>query len=509
MDERRRGFDSDRYLEEQSRYILERAARLEGRLYLEFGGKLVFDMHAARCLPGFDHNAKIKLLERIKVDTEIIICINADAIVRKKIRADFGITYDFDILRLIDDLRKRALLVSGVVVTCFKGEPAAIQFMERLRRRQVKVYTHYATEGYPNDIDVIVSEQGFGVNEYIETSRSIVVVTAPGPGSGKMSTCLNQLYHEHARGQKSGYAKFETFPVWNLPLDHPVNIAYEAATADLGDYNVIDPFHLDAHGESAVNYNRDVESFPILRRILEKITGDRSMYSSPTDMGVNRVGFAIVDDAVVREASLREIARRAFNYRCEYAQGLVDLQTVQAAEKIIMRLGIDPDEIHRVVKPARNALERAAARCTCTDDETIVCAAALELADGRIVSGKNSSLMHASSCLILNAVKTLAEIPEELDLLEPSVIESITNMKQTILRGCQPTLDLEEMLITLSVSAATSSLARLGVRQLAKLRGCDVHLTHIPTPGDSAGMRQLGMQLTCDARFAGKNLFEI
>ncbi len=502
------GFDSKKYLEEQSCYILERAAQLDGRLYLEFGGKLVSDMHAARCLPGFDPNVKIKLLERIRNDIEIIICIHADAIVRKKIRADFGITYDFDILRLIDELRRRDLLVSGVVVTRFKGEPAAVQFMDRLKRRDVKVFKHYATDGYPDNIDMIVSDVGFGANEYIETSRPIVVVTAPGPGSGKMATCLNQLYHENALGKKSGYAKFETFPIWNLPLDHPVNIAYESATADLADYNVIDPFHLEAHGEKAVNYNRDVESFPILRRILERITGNKSMYASPTDMGVNRAGFAIVDDTVVREAALREITRRVYNYRCEYAQGLIEQQTVQCIEKIVMRLGIDPDEVHKVVRPAREALDRAVARQCNPAAGDIVCAAALELPDGRIVTGKNSPLMHASSCLILNAVKLLAEIPAELDLLEPSVIESITNMKQTILRGCKPTLDLEEMLIALSVSAATSSLARLGVRQLAQLRGCDVHLTHIPTPGDSAGMRQLGLQLTCDARFAGRNLFD-
>ncbi|MFO7936368.1 MAG: DUF1846 domain-containing protein [Kiritimatiellia bacterium] len=500
------GFDSEKYLEEQSRYILERASQLEGRLYLEFGGKLVFDMHAARCLPGFDPNVKIKLLEKMKDDTEIIICIHSDAIVRKKMRADFGITYDFDILRLIDDLRKRELMVSGVVVTRFNEEPPSVQFMERLKRRGVKVYAHRNVEGYPNDVDRIVCKEGFGVNEHIETSRPVVVVTAPGPGSGKMATCLNQLYHEHVQGRTSGYAKFETFPIWNIPLDHPVNIAYEAATADLADYNVIDPFHLEAHGESAVNYNRDVESFPILKRIIERVTGAESMYASPTDMGVNRAGFAIVDDDVVRRASLREIARRVYSYRCEYAQGLVDKSTVECAEKIVNRLGLDPDTVHTVVKPARQAFEKALEKAS---DEIIVCAAAIELPGGTVVTGKSSQLMHASSCLILNAVKRLADIPQELDLLEPAVIESISDMKQTILKGCkQPTLDLEEMLIALSVSAATSSLARLGVAKLAQLRGCDVHLTHIPTPGDRAGMRQLGIQLTSDPKFAGRNLFE-
>jgi len=499
------GFDSEKYLEEQSRYILERAAQLEGRLYLEFGGKLVFDMHAARCLPGFDPNAKIRLLERMRDETEIIICIHAGDIVRKKMRADFGITYDFDILRLIDDLRRRELLVSGVVVTRFGNEPAAVQFMDRLKRREVKVYTHFATPGYPDDVDMIVSDVGFGANEYIETTRPVVVITAPGPGSGKMATCLNQLYHENARGRKSGYAKFETFPIWNIPLDHPVNIAYEAATADLADYNEIDPFHLAAHGESAVNYNRDVESFPILKRILERVTGAKAMYASPTDMGVNRAGFAIVDDTVVRQAALNEIARRIYNYRCDYAQGLVSEETVKCAERIMLRLGLDPDAVHRVVMPAREAQERAAAK---QGSEAIVCGAALELPDGRIVTGKNSPLMHASSCLILNAIKLLAEIPDELDLLEPAVIESISSMKQTILSGIKITLDLEEMLIALGVSAATSSVARMAMKRLADLRGCDVHLTHIPTPGDSAGMRQLGIQLTCDARFAGRNLFE-
>lgn len=502
---RKIGFDNDKYLEEQSRYILERASKLEGRLYLEFGGKLISDMHAARCLPGYDANAKIKLLEKIKDDTEIIICIHADAIVRKKIRADFGITYDFDILRLIDDLRKRELLVSGVVVTRFNDEPAAVQFIDRLKRRDVKVYTHRSVDGYPNNVDKIVCEEGFGVNQYIETSRPVVVVTAPGPGSGKMATCLNQIYHEHARGGTAGYAKFETFPIWSIPLDHPANIAYEAATADLADYNVIDPFHLDAYGKSAVNYNRDVECFPILKRIIERVTAQESMYKSPTDMGVNRAGFAIIDDKVVRQAALREIARRVYNYRCEYAQGLVSSATVECAEKLISRLGVDPDVVHKVVKPARVAFEKASEKAP---DDAIVCAAAIELPNGVIVTGKSSALMHASSCMILNALKRMADIPDALDLLEPAVIESITNMKQTILRGCQPTLDLEEMLIALSVSAATSSLARLAVERLAQLRGCDVHLTHIPTPGDSVGMRQLGIQLTCDAKFAGRNLFE-
>jgi uncharacterized protein (UPF0371 family) len=499
------GFDSDIYLEEQSRAILERAAQFEGRLYLEFGGKLVFDMHAARCLPGFDPNAKIRLLERLRDKAEIIICIHAGDIVRKKMRADFGITYDFDILRLIDDLRKRDLLVSGVVVTRFDGEPAVVQFMNRLMHRDVKVYTHHKTPGYPDDVDRIISDDGFGTNVYIQTTRPVVVVTAPGPGSGKMATCLNQLFHEHAQGLQSGYAKFETFPIWNIPLDHPVNMAYESATADLADYNVIDPFHLEAHGESAVNYNRDVESFPILRRILERISGRKSIYASPTDMGVNRAGFAITDDAVVREASLQEMARRVYHYRCDYAEGRVDKEPVTCAEKVMLRLGLDPDEVRKVVKPAREALERASADSHSETD--MVCAAALELPDGRLVTGKSSPLMHASSCLILNAVKVLAEIPDELDLLEPAVIQSITTMKQTILRGLNPTLDLEEMLVALSVSAATGSLARLGMRKLAELRGCDMHLTHIPTPGDSAGMRQLGIQLTCDARFAGRNLF--
>jgi len=499
-------FDNEKYLQEQKSEILERMKKFENKLYLEFGGKLLYDYHASRVLPGYDPNIKMRLLQTLKEKADILLCIYAGDIERKKMRADFGITYDFDILRLIDDLRKRELLVSGVVVTRFGGEPAAVQFMDRLKRRDVKVYAHSATPGYPNNVDMIVSDEGFGANEYIETTRPVVVVTAPGPGSGKMATCLNQLYHENARGKKSGYAKFETFPIWNIPLDHPVNIAYEAATADLADYNEIDPFHLEAHGESAVNYNRDVESFPILKRILERVTGEPSMYSSPTDMGVNRAGFAIVDDEVVRKAALNEIARRVYNYRCDYAQGLVEEETVKCAERIVLRLGMDIDEVHKVVKPARAALEKAAAKHELDDD--IICAAALELPDGRIVTGKNSSLMHASSCLILNAIKQLADIPDELDLLEPAVLESISNMKQTILSGIKITLDLEEMLIALSVSAATSSVARLAMKRLADLRGCDVHLTHIPTPGDSAGMRQLGIQLTCDAKFAGRNLFE-
>ncbi len=500
---RRIGFDNEKYLAEQTRAILERVERLGRKLYLEFGGKLLYDYHAARVLPGFDPNVKMRLLQKLKDRAEIILCIFAGDIERKKIRADFGITYDSDALKLIDELREWDLSVRAVVITRFDDQPAAVLFKNKLERRGVRVHTHRATRGYPTDVDLIVSDQGYGANSFIETERSIVVVTGPGPGSGKLATCLSQMYHEHRRGVDAAYAKFETFPIWNLPLQHPVNVAYEAATADLGDVNMIDPFHVAAYGQTAVNYNRDVQVYPVLTRILARIFGGDPVYRSPTDMGVNRAGFGIVEDSVVREAATQEVIRRYFRYTCEYALGMASKETVQRAELLMKDLGARPED-RQVVGPAREAA--AAAEASDKGHAGIFCGAALALADGRIVVGKNSPLMHAASSLLLNALKTLAEIPDRIPLLAPSVLESIARLKAHVGQKTA-SLDLEETLIALAISVTTNPAAELAVEKLEALRGCEMHLTHIPTPGDEAGLSRLGVNLTSDPNFASKSLF--
>jgi uncharacterized protein (UPF0371 family) len=500
------GFDPERYLREQADAIRERARRFENKLYLEFGGKLVSDQHAARTLPGYDPNAKVRLLQELRDQAEIVLCIHAGDIERKKLRADFGITYDADTLRMMDDLRDRGLEVTAVVITRFRGQPAAVQFKNRLERRGLRAYTHEPTPGYPSDVDTIVSERGYGANPHIETRRPIVVVTGPGPGSGKMATCLSQLYHDHRRGVHSGYAKFETFPIWNLPLSHPVNIAYEAATADLADVNVIDPFHLEATGEAAVNYNRDVEIFPVLRSILERITGRAAIYRSPTEMGVNRAGFAITDDACVCAAAVQEVIRRSFRYRCEYALGSVESATVARADALLQALGARPED-RGVVAPARAAAARA--RAAGQGNEGVCCGAALELPDGRIVTGRNSPLQHAASSLVLNATKILAGLPDPLHLLSPGVIESIGAMKRGIAHRPSVSLNVEETLIALAVSATGNPAAQLAMDRLGELRGCEAHLTHMPTPGDEAGLRRLGVNLTSDPAFPSRELFPV
>jgi uncharacterized protein (UPF0371 family) len=499
------GFDNERYLAEQSDAILKRVDEADGKLYLEFGGKLVFDYHAARVLPGFDPNVKMQLLQRLKDQAEILLCIYAGHIERRKIRADFGITYDSDTFKLIDDIREWGLEVSSVVITRFEGQAAAEAFKTKLERRGVRTYTHGPIKGYPANVDLIISPQGYGANSFIETHRPLVVVTGPGPNSGKMATCLSQVYHENARGRRAGYAKFETFPIWNLPLRHPVNVAYEAATADIRDFNLIDPFHLEAYGETAVNYNRDVECFPVLRSILQQLTTGRSTYRSPTDMGVNRAGFAIVNDARVQAAAAQEIIRRYFRYACEYAMGMTDRQTVERVEVLLKELNLAPE--HRsVVLPARRAAAEAS-RDTAKGNENVICGAAIELPDGSIATGVNSPLMHAASSLVLGALKRLADIPQKLHLLSPSIIDSIARLKQEVLRRKTVSLDLEETLIALSIASTTNPTAELAMAQLKRLRGCEVHMTHIPTPGDETGLRRLGVNLTCDSQFATANLF--
>ncbi len=497
-------FDSDQYLAEQSAAIRERIAEVGGKLYLEFGGKLLFDYHASRVLPGFDPNVKMRLLQQFADQCEIILCIYAGDIERRKVRADFGITYDADAFKLIDDLREWGLLVRAVVITRFQRQPAAEAFRTKLERREVAVYTHAPIEGYPFDVERVVSEAGYGANPYIETDRPLVVVNAPGPNSGKMATCLSQVYHEHRRGVRAGYAKFETFPIWNLPLRHPVNAAYEAATAELRDVNLIDPHHLEAHGVTTVNYNRDVEAFPLLRRILERITGE-SMYRSPTDMGVNRAGFAIVDDGAARQAGRQEILRRYFRYACDAATGLEDRESVRRIEMLMKEFDL-ADVDRPVVGPAREAAERAAAQRD-KGHRGVVVGAALQLPDGRIVTAKNSPQLHASAALVLNGIKGLAEIPDELDLISPATIAPIRELRRDILGRDSISLNVEETLIALSISSTTNPTAQRALQELGALRGLEMHMTHLPPPGDERGLRRLGVRLTCDPRFATDKLF--
>jgi uncharacterized protein (UPF0371 family) len=421
-------FDNEKYLEEQSRAILDRIACFDNKLYLEFGGKLLFDYHASRVLPGFHPNVKMRMLQRIRDQVEILLCIHEGDIERRKVRADFGITYDADAFKLIDDLGEWGLAVRAIVITRFTGQPGAVGFQKRLERRGVEVVTHAPIAGYPQNLDHVVSERGYGSNAFVETRKPLVVVTAPGPNSGKMGTCLSQVYHEHRRGVHAGYAKFETFPIWNLPVRHPVNVAYEAATADLRDVNLIDPFHLDAHGVTATNYNRDVEAFPLLRRMLERITGDASSYRSPTDMGVNRAGFAIVNDAAVREAARQEVIRRYFRAHYDELTGHGDAESVRRLEGLLNELDARPED-RPVVAPARDAARQAERRSVSPDSGAFV-GASLQLPDGSIVTGKNSALLHAASALVLNAVKRQAGLPHALDLLAPTVLESIAELKK-------------------------------------------------------------------------------
>ena len=500
----KKGFDNERYLAQQTEAILKRVDRFDNKLYLEFGGKLLFDYHAARVLPGYDPNVKMRLLQKLRDSADVLLCIYAGDIEKRKLRADFGITYDADALKLIDDLADWGVGVTGVVVTRFDEQASAKIFRNKLERRGLRVYTHRFTRGYPTDVDLIVSAEGYGANEHIETEHPLVIVTGPGPGSGKLATCLSQLYHDHRKGIRSGYAKFETFPIWNFPLKHPVNIAYEAATADIGDFNLVDPFHLEAYGQSSVNYNRDVEVFPVLRRILEKITHEESIYRSPTDMGVNCAGLAVTDDALIKEAAKQELIRRYFRYRCEYALGLVNKETVQRSELLMKELLVEAEN-RLVVTPARQAAEEA--REAGKGNNGVFCGAAIELPDGSIITGKNSPLMHAASSLILNAIKKMAEVPDRIHLLSPAIIESIRNLKQNILGAKAVSLDVEEVMICLSINASANPTAQIALEKLTDLRGCEAHLTHIPTPGDEMGLRRLGVNLTSDPNFSSKNLF--
>ena len=482
------GFDNELYIASQSAHIRERLAQFGGKLYLEFGGKLYDDFHASRVLPGFRPDSKMQMLLKMKEQVEMVIAINADDIEKNKVRGDLGITYDRDVIRLIDIFRGLGLYVSSVVLTRFRDQILAKAFQSRLEGMGIKVYHHYAIEGYPSNLAHIVSDNGYGKNEYIETTRELVVVTAPGPGSGKLATCLSQLYHDHKRGRSAGYAKFETFPIWNLPLNHPVNLAYEAATADLNDVNMIDPFHLEAYGQTTVNYNRDVEAFPVLVAMLERILG-KCPYKSPTDMGVNMVGNCIIDDALCRKASQQEILRRYYTALCDQKQGKAEDSQILKLELLMKKAGVSAED-RAVVAPA---LAKA--------EETGKPAVAMELPDGSIITGKTSDLLGASSAVLLNALKRLANIDDDLHLISPTVINPIQHLKVDHLGNRNPRLHTDEVLIALSISAAADPLAEQAMEQLDKLRGCEVHSSVILSPVDEKVFKRLGVNLTCQPRY--------
>ena len=484
------GYDNEKYIRTQSAHIRERIAKFGGKLYLEFGGKLYDDYHASRVLPGFQPDSKLQMLLQLKEQVEMVIAINADDIEKSKVRGDLGITYDRDVIRLIQVFRELGLYVSSVVLTMYKDLPVVQAFQSRLEGLGVRVYHHFDIPGYPSNIAHIVSDEGYGKNDYIETTRELVVVTAPGPGSGKLATCLSQLYHEHKRGIQAGYAKFETFPIWNLPLNHPVNLAYEAATADLNDVNMIDPFHLEAYGTTTVNYNRDVEAFPVLVAMFEKILG-KCPYKSPTDMGVNMVGNCITDDAVVCEASRQEIVRRYYTALCDQKRGKATEAQIMKLELLMKKAGVTPED--RPVVAA--ALERA--------EETGKPAAAMELPDGRILTGKTSNLLGACAALLLNTLKALAGLEDGVHLIAPEVINPIQHLKVDHLGNRNPRLHTDEVLIALSICAATDPRAEAAMEQLDKLRGCEVHSSVILSEVDEQVFKRLGANLTCEPRFKG------
>ena len=488
------GFDNQKYLELQSAHIRERIGQFGNKLYLEFGGKLFDDYHASRVLPGFEPDSKIRMLKELRDSVEIVIAICASDIEKNKIRGDLGITYDVDVLRLIDAFRGEGLLVGGVVVTQYAGQPAADAFQRRMESLGVRTYRHYPIAGYPHNTGLIVSDEGYGKNDYIETSRPLVVVTAPGPGSGKMAVCLSQLYHEYKRGVKAGYAKFETFPIWNLPLQHPVNLAYEAATADLGDVNMIDPFHLAAYGETTVNYNRDVEIFPVLSAMFEKIMGE-CPYKSPTDMGVNMAGNCIVDDEAVCAAARQEIVRRYYTALCDRRMGAADDELVNKLELVMQQAHVDVS-IRPVVAAAAQVAE-----------ETGKPAGAIELPDGEVVTGKTTDLMGASSSTLLNALKRLAGIDHEHHLISREAIEPIQAVKVNHLGSVNPRLHSDEILIALAISATTNPLARRALEQLSTLRGCEAHSTVILSPADTGTYSRLGLRLTCEPQYETNKLY--
>ena len=489
----KKGFNNDKYVKIQSKKIKEKINKFD-KLYLEFGGKLFDDYHASRILPGFEPDSKIKMLLELKDITEIIMCINAKDIERKKIRADYGITYDMEVLRLIDAFQNLGLSVNSVVITLYTGKESSKKFINQLEKRNIKTYVHTPTKGYPTDVDVIVSDEGYGANPYIETTKKLVVVTAPGPSSGKLATCLSQLYHEYKRGVKAGYAKYETFPVWNLPLKHPVNVAYEAATADLKDVNMIDSFHLEKYGVTAVNYNRDLAVFPVLKAILHKIIG-KDIYYSPTDMGVNMIGFCIDDDNVICGASKQEIIRRYYKALCDYKTGDEDEEVYKRIKVLMNELEIDPLKERKVIEVARDKSKK--------ED---VPAIAMELADGKIITGKKTEILSPASSLILNFIKELTGIPDDVDLLSKSVLEPILNLKP-LSNHDSKSLSLEEVLIALSICSVTNPIVKKALKNLNKLSGLEAHASFMVYNGDLKTLKRLNINLTCDPIFYSNNLF--
>ena len=491
------GFDNEKYLDLQSKRIKERIANFGGKLYLEFGGKLFDDFHASRVLPGFKPDSKLQMLLQLKDQAEIVLCVNASDIEKNKIRGDLGITYDLDALRLIDAFRSVGFYVGSVVLTQFdEGQPAARKFQRKLEKRDIKVYHHYSIAGYPSNVEKIVSDEGYGKNEYIETSRELIVITGPGPGSGKMATCLSQLYNDNKRGIKAGYAKFETFPIWNMPLKHPVNLAYEAATADLNDVNMIDPFHLEKYGVTTVNYNRDVEIFPVLDAIFKKIYGT-SPYSSPTDMGVNMAGYCIIDDEAVRDESKREIVRRYYAALCAKRDDETPKsdEMIEKLELLMQQAGISSD-YRKVIAAAKEKGKASGAP-----------SAALELSDGRIVTGRATELLESLSAVVLNALKEIAGIDDSIHIIAPEVIEPVQKLKCKYLSGSQTTLNVNEILIALSISALTSEAASKALKQLPKLAGGDVHSTVMLPSADIEVLKKLGLTVTCEPKYQVKEIY--
>ncbi len=492
----KKGFSNELYVEKQAREIKERIKRFDGKLYLEFGGKLFDDFHASRVLPGFEPDAKIKLLQTLSEDTEIIFCISADDIEKTKIRADLGISYDMDILRLTDEFKAMGISVNGVVLTRYNHQRAADTFIAKLNNLGIKSYKHYTIPNYPSDVKTIVSDDGYGKNDFVETTKPLVVITAPGPGSGKLAVCLSQVYHEHKRGRFAGYAKFETFPVWNLPLKHPVNLAYEAATADLMDVNMIDPFHLEAYGEMAVNYNRDVEAFPIVKTILKNITGDENFYRSPTDMGVNMVGNAIIDDEACRYASGQEVIYRYYTAICDYKLGKSQHSRVEKLESLMGQLGIDPHTDRPCVAPANKKAV-----------DTGVVSTAYELQDGMIITGKASDIMSATSAATINALKYLAGINDAIQLIPAAVLSPILDLKRNVLGSKASALKLDDVLLALTVASNTNPTVQLALEQLPKLRGADLHSSVMLRTGDARTLKKLGVRTTCNDIFPENSMY--
>lgn len=488
------GFDNELYVKIQSEEIKKRIKKFD-KLYLEFGGKLFDDYHAFRVLPGFQLNSKIRLLEELKDQSEVIFCINAQDIERNKIRADYGITYDIEVLRLIDSLSNLKININSVVITLYKGQTGALKFKNKLEARGIKTYIHTPTKGYPTDVDVIVSDEGYGSNPYIETTKPLVIVTAPGPCSGKLATCLSQLYHEYKNGIKAGYAKFETFPVWNLPLKHPVNMAYEAATADLKDVNMIDSFHLETYGISSVNYNRDLEVFPILKNILNRITNE-DIYKSPTDMGVNMIGSCIIDDEIIKKSAIEEIIRRYYRSKVDFKLGLVDDEVPKRIKVLLNELGIN-EKNRKVVKPALDKSN--------IENKHVI---SLELPNGNIITGKQSDLLSPASALIINAIKELTNIPDEVDLLSPSILQPILKMHKEVDISKNYSLNLQEVLITLSICSVTNPIIEKALKNLKKLQNCEAHATYIVQNDELNIFRSLFINLTCEPNFYSNHLYD-